>query len=152
MFQHLVESFPRIVEAVIAAKWGPTPYQCPWFWNEMMDEQVSKYFWWCSVYIIFIHDIKDSQITSKWAQSEFNLGNLFPSIPTHTVNREAYEKSYPNLIKVWNYSVFLKYYICLGFLQSICSVQMIYNYVSGLSTIRLTINWPTAECNWGPLP
>ncbi|KAK6322616.1 hypothetical protein J4Q44_G00074080 [Coregonus suidteri] len=29
MFQHLVESLPRIVEAVIAAKGGPTPYECP---------------------------------------------------------------------------------------------------------------------------
>jgi hypothetical protein len=26
MFQHHVESLPRRVEAVIAAKWGPTPY------------------------------------------------------------------------------------------------------------------------------
>jgi hypothetical protein len=26
MFQHLVESLPRTVEAVIAAKGGPTPY------------------------------------------------------------------------------------------------------------------------------
>jgi hypothetical protein len=26
MFQHLVESLPRGVEAVIAAQWGPTPY------------------------------------------------------------------------------------------------------------------------------
>ena len=29
MFRHLVESLPRRVEAVIAAKGGPTPYQCP---------------------------------------------------------------------------------------------------------------------------
>ena len=29
MFQHLVESFPRRVEAIIAAKGGPTPYECP---------------------------------------------------------------------------------------------------------------------------
>ena len=26
MFQHLMESLPRRVEAVVAAKWGPTPY------------------------------------------------------------------------------------------------------------------------------
>jgi hypothetical protein len=29
MFQHLVESLPIIVEAVIAAKGGPTPNECP---------------------------------------------------------------------------------------------------------------------------
>jgi hypothetical protein len=34
MFQHLVESLPKRVEAVIAARVGP------WFWNEMFDEQV----------------------------------------------------------------------------------------------------------------
>jgi hypothetical protein len=29
MFQHLVESLPRRMEAVIAAKGGPTPNECP---------------------------------------------------------------------------------------------------------------------------
>jgi hypothetical protein len=29
MFQHLVEILPRRVEAVTAAKGGPTPYKCP---------------------------------------------------------------------------------------------------------------------------
>jgi hypothetical protein len=29
IFQNLVESLPRRVEAVIAAKVGPTPYECP---------------------------------------------------------------------------------------------------------------------------
>jgi hypothetical protein len=43
MFQHLVESLLRRVEAVTAAKGGPTPYYWPWFWNEMFDEQVSTY-------------------------------------------------------------------------------------------------------------
>ena len=40
MFQHLVESLPRRVEAVIAAKGGPTLYLCLRFWSEMLDEQV----------------------------------------------------------------------------------------------------------------
>jgi hypothetical protein len=35
--------------------------------------------------------------------------------------------SYPNVIKGWNNFVFLKYYICFGFLLSICSVQIIYS-------------------------
>jgi hypothetical protein len=40
-----VKSLSRRVEDVIAAKGGPAPY-----WNEMFDEQVSTYFWPCSVY------------------------------------------------------------------------------------------------------
>jgi hypothetical protein len=51
-FQHLAESLLRRVEAVLAATGGPTPYQCPLFWNEMFDKQVSTYFWSRSVYHI----------------------------------------------------------------------------------------------------
>ena len=48
MFQNLVESLPRRVEAVIA-KGGPTPHEYPSFWNETFDEEVYIYFWSCSV-------------------------------------------------------------------------------------------------------
>jgi hypothetical protein len=44
-----VESLPRRVEAAISINGGPTPNQCPWFWNEMFEEQVSTYFWSCNV-------------------------------------------------------------------------------------------------------
>ena len=40
MFQHLVESLPRRVEADIAAKGGPTPYKYPLLWNYILGEQV----------------------------------------------------------------------------------------------------------------
>uniref|UniRef100_A0A0E9XM22 Tc1-like transposase DDE domain-containing protein n=1 Tax=Anguilla anguilla TaxID=7936 RepID=A0A0E9XM22_ANGAN len=34
------QSLPRRVEAVTTAKVYPTPYQCPWFWNEMFNKYI----------------------------------------------------------------------------------------------------------------
>ena len=48
VFQHLVESLPRRVEAVIAAKEDQLHIN-EMEWNEMFDEQVSTYFWSFSV-------------------------------------------------------------------------------------------------------
>ena len=45
MLQEQVKSLPGRVEAVIAAKTGPTSY----YRNEMFNEQVSTYFWSYSV-------------------------------------------------------------------------------------------------------
>jgi hypothetical protein len=52
MFQYLVESLPRRVEAVIAAKVGTNSILMPMILNEMFDEQVSTYFYTlpCSVF------------------------------------------------------------------------------------------------------
>ena len=59
MFQHLMESLPRIVAAVIAAKGGTNSILMSWFWNEMLDEQVSTYFWPCRVYSKIIQENAD---------------------------------------------------------------------------------------------
>jgi hypothetical protein len=47
---------------------------------------------------------------------------------------------YTNASKVGNYYILDKYYVCLGFLLSICSLQMICNYVPGSLTIGLLLN------------
>ena len=57
MFQLPVESLPRRVEAVLVAKGGPTPYQCPCFWKEIFDNNVSTFFWSCSVSGQYIHPL-----------------------------------------------------------------------------------------------
>lgn len=52
--------------------------------------------------------------------------------------------SYPNIIKVWNdyFLCLILQYICLGLLLSICSVQIIYNYVPAIR--------PSAQRQIGP--
>ena len=42
MFQHLVETLPRRVEAVIAAKGGPTPRRCPHTFGNVVYVSVSS--------------------------------------------------------------------------------------------------------------
>lgn len=61
---NLVDSLPRRVEAVIAAKGGPTSYWTPQNWNGMSlkliceSRQVSEYFWQYSVACIW-HKVKN---------------------------------------------------------------------------------------------
>jgi len=78
IFQHLVESLPRRVEAVIAAKGTPTPSSCPWFWNEMLTEQVPTYFWPFSVHtngiVICVGVTRVKQLV--WANRSIHLTDV----------------------------------------------------------------------------
>jgi hypothetical protein len=51
MFQHLVESLPRRVEAVIAAKGGTNSILMPM----IFERDVGRYFWSCSVHEETLH-------------------------------------------------------------------------------------------------
>ena len=73
-------------------------------------------------YFLLSLDIKKITNTRKSAPIDFNWWNLFPSIPMH--NRHVII----HRCKFWNY-VLVKYYICLGFLRTICSLQIICNRV-----------------------
>jgi hypothetical protein len=77
MLQHLVESLPRGVEAVIAAKGLPAPYECPCFGNEMFEEQVSTYFWSCSVYAQFSFSLPRDLKGAIWDSNNLVVTSTF---------------------------------------------------------------------------
>ena len=74
MFQNIVESLPRRVEPVVAAKGGPTPYYCPRLWNEMCPHTFGHV-----VYVTIIRDLQVSSKVKRVGSMPFNQ-NLFVNL------------------------------------------------------------------------
>ena len=95
------------------------------------------YFVWLSVFVLSFENTNEKRYTNEMYSFYYYY----------------YMWSYPNVIKVWNDSVFVKYYIWW-----VCFCQILYLFgilVILIIPVPLTIhsrkNQPKAECNWGPL-
>lgn len=78
----------------------------------------------CSnLWLVVCVDKKNIKISSKWL-------NFQKSVPKYfLVAKKRAMWPCTNVSKVWNYYAIVKSYICLGFLQWFCSLQINWNYV-----------------------